>query len=70
MSGISSPRPPEEVEDSPPPVPPLDEPELLELIRSASGLTETEKKCREYVAGNCDGHSIERIIQLIEEVKA
>ena len=46
------------------------EPELLEQIRSARGLTETEKKCREYVAGNCDGHSIERIIQLIGEVKA
>ena len=41
---------------------------LLDVIRSADGLTETERKCVDYVAGNCDGLSCERIVRLIEEM--
>lgn len=46
-----------------------DESDLLWQVRSADGLTKTERDCMEYVAGCCDGHSIERIIKLIKEVQ-
>jgi len=42
--------------------------ELLDAIRAVDGLTETEKKCVDYVAGSCNGHSCERIINLIKKV--
>ena len=42
--------------------------ELLELVRSADGLTKTELDCTELLAGACDGHSVERICRLIESI--
>lgn len=45
-----------------------DEVQLLQLIRSANKLTNAEKRCLDYVADACDGHSCERIIELIEEM--
>ena len=45
------------------------EEELLDLIRKADGLTETERECARLLAGACDGHSAERVIRLIEEIK-
>ena len=45
-----------------------DEYDLLRLIRSAEFLTETELKCRDKVADACDGHSCERICELIERM--
>ena len=45
-----------------------DEKELLELIRGADQLTETERECADYVADACDGHSCERICKLIHEM--
>ena len=44
------------------------EQELLEQIRAAKRLRTAEKKCLEYVADACDGHSCERIIEFIEEM--
>lgn len=41
---------------------------LLDLIRTADTLTDTEKECRRLLAGACDGHSGERIVKLIEEI--
>lgn len=45
-----------------------DERELVRLIREAEGLTETERRCRDYVADMCDGHSCERICRVIDEM--
>lgn len=42
--------------------------ELLELIRTADGLTKTERDVTELLAGACDGHSVERIIELIRSI--
>ena len=44
------------------------EEQLLELIRSAEGLTKTEKDCVRKLAGSCDGHSAERICSLIRSL--
>ena len=44
------------------------EEELLHLIRTADGLTETEIRCRDNVAGACDGHSCEWICKLIDRM--
>lgn len=46
----------------------MDEEYLLEQIRSAKRLRTAEKRCRDYVADACDGHSCERIINFIEEM--
>ena len=45
-----------------------DEKELLRQIRSAykSGMGETERACRDFVAGACDGKSCERICDFID----
>ena len=43
--------------------------ELLEQIRSANRLRTAERKCIEYVADACDGHSCERICRFIDEIK-
>ena len=45
------------------------EQELLEQIRAAKRLRTAEKKCLEYVADACDGHSCERICHFIDEIK-
>lgn len=45
-----------------------DELSLVWKLREARELTKTERDVTEYVAGNCDGHSIERIINLIKKV--
>jgi CDP-ribitol ribitolphosphotransferase len=45
------------------------EQELLDLVRSAKGLTRVERKCRDYVADACDGHSCERISALLNEMR-
>ena len=41
---------------------------LLDLIRTADTLTDTEKECRRLLAGACDGHAGERIVKLIEDI--
>ena len=46
-----------------------DEQELIEQIRSAKRLRTAEKRCLEIVADACDGHSCERICNLIDEMK-
>lgn len=43
------------------------EDELIELLRTARGQTETERRCRERTAGACDGHSTERVVELIRK---
>ena len=43
------------------------EAELLGLIREADGLTQVERDVTRYIAGACDGHSTERVINLIRE---
>lgn len=43
------------------------EADLLSLIRKADGLTRVERDITEHIAGACDGHSTERIINLIKE---
>ena len=45
------------------------EDELIEQIKFANGLRTAEKRCIEYVADACDGHSCERICELIEEMR-
>ena len=45
------------------------EQELLQQIREAKRLRTAEKRCLEYVADACDGHSCERICQFIDEIK-
>ena len=45
------------------------EKELLELLRSTNELTEVEKQVINKVANKCDGHSCERICQLIGGLK-
>ena len=42
---------------------------LLWHLREAKRLRTAEKKCIDYVADACDGHSCERICQFIDEVK-
>ena len=44
------------------------EQELLELIRSARELTPMEHNCIQKIADMCDGHSCERICNLIQEL--
>lgn len=44
------------------------EEELLDYIRSATQLSQTEIDCRDLVADMCDGHSCERICKLIDEI--
>lgn len=44
------------------------EQELLNLLRSAYELTEVERKCINQVADMCDGHSCERICNLISNL--
>ena len=46
-----------------------DEVELLNLCRSAKKLSNAEKRCIDYVADACDGHSCERICKFIDEIK-
>jgi len=46
------------------------EAELIEQMRAAKGLRTAEKRCLEYVADSCDGHSCERICELIEEMNS
>lgn len=41
---------------------------LLDHMRSANWLTETEYSCMNYVSDACDGNSCERIIKLINEM--
>lgn len=45
-----------------------DEQELIDLLRNANGLTETEKQCIQKVANACDGHACERINRLIHQM--
>lgn len=45
-----------------------DEKTLIELMRSADGLTQTEHDCLKIVADACDGHATERIIDLINRL--
>lgn len=45
-----------------------DEKTLLELIRAADGLTETEQECVRRVAGKCDGHAAKRVCDLIRSI--
>ena len=42
--------------------------ELLQMVRSADGLTETERNVIRYVADMCDGHSTERVVDLIHRM--
>jgi hypothetical protein len=42
---------------------------LLWHLREAKRLRTAEKKCIDYVADACDGHSCERICQFIDEIK-
>lgn len=44
------------------------EKELVELMKSADGLTDNEKRCRDRIAGACDGHSTERTVELIRSL--
>ena len=44
------------------------EQELLNLLRSTYQLTEIERKCMQKVANKCDGHSCERICNLISKL--
>lgn len=41
--------------------------QLLQLCRCSYEPNEAERKCRELVAGACDGHSTERVCNLIKE---
>jgi hypothetical protein len=44
------------------------EDELIKQMKVAKGLRTAEKRCLEYVADACDGHSCERILELIDEM--
>ena len=44
------------------------EKDLLNLCRSADGLTDVEKDCKKLVAEMCDGHSSERVCELIRSL--
>lgn len=46
------------------------EQDLLRLVRSAAvnGMGDIDRECIDYVAGNCDGNSCERIIRMIRDV--
>jgi len=44
------------------------EADMLELARTADGLTQTELDCADMLAGACDGHSTERILALIRSL--
>ena len=41
---------------------------LLKLIRTADGLNPVDRECMDYVADACDGHSCERICELIKKM--
>ena len=41
------------------------EDELLDLMRTAKGQTQAEMRCMEKTAGACDGHSTQRVVDLI-----
>lgn len=45
------------------------EKELVHLLRSANGLNKTDIDCRDYVASACNGHSTERVIDLIRSLQ-
>ena len=45
-----------------------DEESLLSLLRAADGLGETERSCIELTAGACDGHSSQRVCDLIRSM--
>lgn len=42
-----------------------DEKTMLELVRKADGLGQTERECIRHVAEACDGHATERVCELI-----
>lgn len=42
--------------------------ELIEVARKAHDLTEAEVSCRNRVAGACDGHSTERVLDLVRSL--
>jgi len=42
--------------------------DLLRMVREANGLNQIERDCAEMLAGACDGHSVERICDLIRGV--
>ena len=44
------------------------EDELIKQMKLANGLRTAEKRCLNYVADACDGHSCERILELIDEM--
>ena len=44
------------------------EDDLISLCRFADGQGEADRRCLEYTAGACDGHSVERIANLIGEM--
>ena len=44
------------------------EQELLDALRGADGLGETEKACIRRVADMCDGHACERVCGLVKEL--
>ena len=44
------------------------EKQLLELLHSTNALTAIEQECIQKVANKCDGHSCERICNLIKEI--
>lgn len=44
------------------------EKDLLDLIRNAKELTEVEENCKRLVAEKCDGHSSERVCELIRSL--
>lgn len=46
----------------------MDEGTLLQMIRGADGLTNTERNVIKYVADMCDGHSTERVVDLIHRI--
>lgn len=46
----------------------MNEYELVALCRGAQGPNDTERRCRELVAEACDGHSTERVCNLIKEI--
>lgn len=45
-----------------------DEMQMLEMLRKADGLGETERECISMVADMCDGHATERVCELIHRV--
>lgn len=46
----------------------MNERDLIQLMRWADAPNEAETLCRQTVAGSCDGHSTERVCNLIKEI--